>query len=131
MNTKTTMTALGKIIFSLLVLLTFSTASFAQEGRAKGKVPRSDTITIHTKIYCDHCMECGSCAGKINTALRSKPGVKKVEIKPETNTIFIKYNPRKTSPEQLRKLLTDAGFDADDQKASPEAVQALDACCKP
>lgn len=100
-------------------------------GAANAQSPKKATIEIKTKIYCDHCLKCGDCSGNINTALRKYAGVKKTKILPEENKIVVVYNPKKTSPEQLRKQISDAGFDADDVKANPDAVAKLDTCCQP
>ena len=95
------------------------------------QLPKKATVEIKTKIYCDHCLKCADCSGNINMALRKYPGVKKTEIKPGENKIVVVYNPKKTSPERLRKLISDAGFDADDVKANPDSVAKLDTCCRP
>jgi copper chaperone CopZ len=113
-----------KLLFLSLFLFGFMAVVSAQ------KPPKSETLTIKTRIYCDHCLKCGSCAGKMNLALRKYPGVKKININPEANTITVVYNPKKTNPEKIRKSISDAGFDADEVKANPTAVEALDECCK-
>jgi copper chaperone CopZ len=100
-------------------------------GVANAQSSKKETLIIKTKIYCDHCMKCGSCAGRMNLALKKYPGVSKIDIAPESNTITVVYNPKKTTPDKIRKSISDAGFDADDVKANPEAVTKLDDCCQP
>lgn len=89
-----------------------------------------ETIIIKTKIYCDHCMQCNSCGKNIDFGIRDNKGIRKVKINPEKNTITVTYRPDKTNPEEIRKAISEAGFDADDIKASPEGYAKLDGCCK-
>lgn len=110
----------------LFFLMAFSGAvvSFAQ------KSGNSDTLRVKTQIYCDHCLECGSCAGNINMAMAGLYGIKKVQIQPEQKTILVVYNPKKMTPEKIREAIASAGFDADAVAAKPEAVAKLDGCCQ-
>jgi copper chaperone CopZ len=110
------------LLFTLFVL----GVAFSVSAQKANK----EVLTIKTKIYCDHCLKCGSCAGKMNLGLRKYPGIKKVDINSEANTITVVYNPKKTSPEKIRKSISEAGFDADEVKANPAAVETLDECCK-
>lgn len=95
-----------------------------------GQKPGTDTLNVKTHIYCDHCLECGSCAGNINTAMAGFYGIKKVTIDPASQVITVIYNPKKTGPENIREAIAKAGFDADHIKAKPEAIAQLDGCCR-
>ena len=112
------------ILLCIALCLGFSVTASAQS-------PKKATMDINTKIYCDHCNKCGSCAGRMNMSLRKYPGIKKIEIKSEENKIRVVYNPKKTNPDKIRKSISEAGFDADGVKANPEAVTKLDDCCQP
>jgi len=94
------------------------------------KAKKADTLVVKTQIYCDHCLECGSCAGNINVSMAGLYGIKKVNINPGLKNITVIYNPAKTSPEKIREAISKAGFDADDIAAKPESVAKLDGCCK-
>lgn len=111
-----------------LLLLAFTlagiTVSFAQ------KPGKADTLSVKTRIYCNHCLECGSCAGNVNMAMAGLYGIKKVQIRPASQTITVAYNPQKMTPEKIREAIAAAGFDADHIPAKPEAVAKLDACCR-
>jgi copper chaperone CopZ len=91
---------------------------------------KSETVVIKTKIYCDHCMQCGSCSSTIYSAVKKAGGIKFTSINPEKNTITVTYKPALTTPDKIRKALSEAGFDADDIKAIPQACEKLDDCCK-
>ncbi len=114
-----------KKIFNLLLLLVMlTTTTFANK-------PGTETLTIKTQIYCDHCLQCGSCGANINDKIReSNKGIKKVKVDAKGNTITVQYDAAKTNPGQIRAAIADAGYDADDKKANPDAVAKLDGCCK-
>ncbi len=113
---KNIITAIG------LVLSTFAPAL------ASGK---KESITIKTNIVCDHCLQCSSCGQNINDKIRdTEKGIKKVKINTKENTIVVSYMSDKTNPEQIRKAIAAAGFDADDVKATADAIAKLDGCCK-
>lgn len=103
------------------LFLTFAAVSHAQ----------TETITVKTNIYCDHCMRCESCGANIISSVRSgTKGVKKVKVNEEEGSIFVTYNAAKTDPEKIKTAITAAGYDADEMKARADAYQALDNCCK-
>lgn len=112
---------------SFYILIAAALISFSASAQKK---KNTETIIIKTQIFCDHCLECESCSGNIIGQLGLAKGIKDVVINPEANTISVKYNSKKTSTEKIRALINNAGFDADDQKASLEAVNKLDGCCK-
>lgn len=111
--------------FLSLVLITFfsfSSAAFAEEN--------IDTLVVKTNIFCDHCMQCGSCKPKIETALLYTAGVQSMVLDPEAMTINVVYRSNKITPEKIRTVISKTGYDADDVKADPKAYSRLDGCCK-
>ena len=114
-----------KKLFTLLTISLFATAAFAQKSSG------TDTLVVKTNIHCNHCLHCGSCGPNITNSVMATAGVKDVKINPEENTITIFYKSGKTTPEEIRTAINNAGFDADDQKAPEKAFKKLDACCKP
>ncbi len=110
-----------KIIFTLL-LAVISTSLLAKSSDIQ-------TIVVKTQIFCDHCLQCGSCGNNININVRSNKGIKKVKIDDKENTITVDYDANKTNPENIRKTINNAGYDADDMKAPAESVAKLDGCC--
>ena len=112
---------LNKTFTSLLLLLLISVSAIAK---------KSETIIIKTNIYCDHCKECSSCSGKIEHDLSFDKGIEIVKLDEKAMTITVTYNPKKTTPEEIRKLISGYGYDADDVKADPVAVSKLDGCCR-
>jgi len=112
-----------KRILSILFLSFCCTLAF---GQSKKKA----TIDIATNISCDHCLRCGSCAPRIQRAIRVNKGIKMVNVDPNKNVITVKYKTKKTSAEKIKEAINNAGFDADELKAPTHAYDQLDACCK-
>lgn len=92
---------------------------------------KTETLVVKTTIYCDHCRECESCGGRLEKQLSDMKGIKSVELDAEKMTVSVRYNPAKINPGQIRKAISDMGYDADDVKANPEGVKTLDGCCRP
>jgi len=113
-----------KKLLLFFALVTYVNGACAQNS---GKA----SIVIKTAIYCDHCMQCGSCAANIKSkVMKANKGVRSIIIDPKSNTISVSYRSDKTTPDQIRAAINEAGFDADGKKATAEAVSALDDCCK-
>lgn len=74
--------------------------------------------------------QCGECKERIEEALAFEKGVKKSELDLETHIITVSYKKGKTTPENIRKAIAKAGYDADDVKADLKAYGKLPACCK-
>lgn len=75
--------------------------------------------------------ECGSCKKRIEEKLNYTKGVKYAELDVESKIVEVKFNPKKISVEDIKRILSETGYDADEVKAIPEAVEKLPACCKP
>jgi len=100
-------------------------------GFAMAQGNKTQTITIKTKIYCDHCVRCQTCGANINETVRGiEKGIKNVKINPTDNTITVMYNPAKSTPDKIRAAIAACGYDADNLKATIEGYAKLDGCCK-
>jgi hypothetical protein len=106
-------------IFLILVLI--SNVAFANSD---------STVVIKTIIYCDHCQECSSCSGKLQHDLSFTKGIKKITLDEKAMTVSVNFNPKKTNSYNIRKAISDMGFDADSIKADSIAVTKLDECCQ-
>ena len=86
---------------------------------------KTETIKIKTSsLICDMCKE------TIETALAYEKGVKKFNVDVDEKTTTVTYRADKTTPEKIRKAISESGYDADDVKADPKAFNKLDECCK-
>jgi periplasmic mercuric ion binding protein len=55
-------------------------------------------------------MNCGMCPITVNKALKNVPGVKTSKADLDTKQAVVTYDDTKTTPEQLIKATTDAGY---------------------
>lgn len=91
--------------------------------------PQLAEVIIKTTFYCDHYDECES-KPALEKEIMLTSGVKSVVIDGEANTITVKYHPKRTNPDKIRTVISNAGYDADSVKANPKAMEKLDGCCK-
>ncbi len=101
-----------------ILALTFAGTIYAQESTT-GKA------TIQTSA------ECGSCKTRLEETLNYTKGVKFAELNLVDKKITVHFNPKKISLEEIKKVVSETGYDADKMKANPKSVAALPACCKP
>ncbi len=101
------------LILMFLVMITGTFAAYAQ----------NEEIIIQTTA------QCGECKENIEKALMAEKGVKFAELDIKSKKAKVVYNSKKTNPDQLRKAISLAGYDADTVAADPEAVKKLDPCC--
>jgi Cu+-exporting ATPase len=57
-------------------------------------------------------MTCASCVGRVERALRAKPGVLKAEVNLATHSAHVRYTTGATSPSELAGAVTAAGYSA-------------------
>jgi len=106
----------------IVLLLVTGVTLFAKNGKT--------TTQIRTQIYCDHCLNCESCGPTIQQAAYAVEGVSKVKVQPEKNIIVVTYDPEKTNLLTIKLSIANAGYDADEIKASRDGLSKLDGCCK-
>ena len=73
---------------------------------------------------------CGMCKDRIEQGLAFEKGIKDVSLDVETKIATVKYNPGKTTPDEIRKAISKLGYDADDVPADEKAYEKLPKCCK-
>ena len=91
-------------------------------GLAQEKKPQ---VVIQTSA------ECGMCKEKIESKLNYVKGILFAELDVESKQLSIKYNTAKISIDEIKKIISELGYDADDVNANPESVMKLPACCRP
>lgn len=74
--------------------------------------------------------ECNQCKTRLEEKLTYTKGVKFAELDLETKIIVVGYSEKKISKDEIKKIISELGYDADDVKANPEAYEKLPACCK-
>lgn len=75
--------------------------------------------------------ECESCKTRIEGVLNYTKGVKFAELNVLEKTVEVQFNPSKIKIEEIRKIISETGYDADAVKANKKAQDELPKCCKP
>jgi copper chaperone CopZ len=57
-------------------------------------------------------ISCDKCKANIEGDLASHPGIKQVSVDVATRHVSIAYDPQRTSPDQLRAILSKIGYPA-------------------
>jgi copper chaperone CopZ len=108
-----------KIQFLLLLLIGFSTFSMAQATKAQV------TATIKTPT-----IQCQECKERIEKHLAHEDGILKVNVDYKKKTTKVTFLTDRTSLENVKTAIANAGYDADDVVADTEAYKKLPHCCK-
>ena len=75
-------------------------------------------------------MQCQTCKENIESAVKVLDGIKSVEVDKNEKVAHINFEKGKTDLEKIETVITEAGYDANDKKAVPDAYNRLDDCCK-
>ena len=89
----------------------------------------SQVVAQSQEIIIQTTAQCGECKTIIEKALMAEKGVRFAELDVKSKQAKVVFNPKKTTPEQLRKAISMVGYDADDVLADPAAVAKLNPCC--
>lgn len=73
---------------------------------------------------------CEMCKARMERNLGLSKGVKESNLDLKENVVTVKYNPNKTTPEAIRKTITQTGYDADAEPANQKAHDKLPSCCR-
>lgn len=95
-------------LFTPLFLLFF--IFFSSKGFAGN--PRKVKITIKTSAECVYCKE------NLEETLSKVKGIRKVNCDYVKHEVYVVYNSKKITIEQIRTKMNEMGYDADDQKAN-------------
>jgi copper chaperone CopZ len=107
-----------KIKFLAFLLVGFVTVSYAQQKAVK-------TVTIKTPT-----VQCESCKKRIENYMSHEEGIQKVNVDFKKKTTTVVYLTDRTNPENIKALIANVGYDADDVTAEPDAYKRLPTCCK-
>lgn len=108
-----------KYLFGILMLL-ISMNGFSQE-KVKGK----KEITVHTSV------QCGDCKDRIESVLNYTKGVKYTEVDVASKNVVIGYKAKKITADEIKEIIRNIGYSADELPADQTALDKLPACCKP
>jgi mercuric ion binding protein len=97
----------------IISFLFISATSFAQT--------KTETIRVNG--------ECGTCKKKIETAAKNA-GASYANWNADTKQLTVKYSSSSSNAAKIEKSIANAGYDTQDVKATDEAYNKLDDCCK-
>jgi mercuric ion binding protein len=92
---------------------------------AQDKTKKVQTVEIQTSA------QCGDCKERLEDALNYTKGVKFAELDLDTKKITVKFDTRKITLAEVKAKIASTGYDADEVKADPKALEVLPMCCKP
>lgn len=98
---------------------------FLAPTNAHAQKAKLDTVKIKTSAECDMCKT------KLETELGRSKGVKSANLDLTTREVTVVYNSTKTTPDKLRTLISNIGYDADNVKANNRMQKKLPDCCQP
>jgi periplasmic mercuric ion binding protein len=107
-----------KLQFLFLFLIGFAGVSMAQQ---KAQL----TATIKTPT-----VQCQQCKDRIERYMSHEEGILKVNVDYKKKTTTVVYLTDRTNIENIKALIANVGYDADDVTAEPDAYKRLPNCCK-
>ena len=107
-----------KIVFSLIVALGFSFGASAQT-----KASQTSKISLPT-------VQCGMCKEKIESYLKRYDGIQSIVVNYKRKEATVKFLTDRITEEDIKAAIANAGYEANEVAANPEAYQKLPKCCK-
>lgn len=103
----------------MMIAILFIGNGFAQEEK------KTAEIVIATSA------ECGTCKKTLEDKLNYTKGIRYAELDVATKKITVSYSSKKITADEIRKIISETGYDADDVPANVSSQNALPACCQP
>lgn len=117
-----------KVTFLVITLFAFTMIQAAVLDLSKvniaTKESKIDTLKVQTSAVCKMCKE------RLEHDMAFEKGVKAVNLNMEDKVLTVVYRNDKTTEEELKKAITEIGYDADDMLADQKAHDKLPACCQ-
>ena len=110
-----------KIKLLLILLAGICIAGRAQVTRKGG----TEIAIIKTPT-----VQCEECKKRIEDYVSREEGIQKIVVDYKRKTAKVTYLVDRTSIENVKAAIANAGYDADDVKADPDAYKRLPTCCK-
>ena len=107
-----------KIKFLALFLIGFAGAGFAQQKSQSIAVIKTPGV------------QCAECKQRIEKYLSHEEGILKAVVDYKKKTATVTYVTDRTNVENIKALIANVGYDADDVTAEPDAYKRLPTCCK-
>ena len=114
------------LLFCFIVLLAFSHAAYSQVMAQKAV-----WITIKSAN-----LRCWICKDRLESYMNTESkanyesGISQVKFNLFSSEMKILYHPDRITPEDIRVIINNAGFDADEEKATEASYKKLPPLCK-
>jgi periplasmic mercuric ion binding protein len=109
-----------KIQLALVALIAFFASALAQ-------APMKSSLTAVIKTPTVQCEECKQ---RIEKYLSHEEGILKVNEDYKKKICTVTFLTDRTNVENIKTLIANAGYDADDVTAEPDSYKRLPLCCK-
>lgn len=83
------------------------------------------------KVVIKTSAECGDCKERIESKLNYTKGVSFAELDYETKELTVKFKTDKITLAEIKKIVSELGYDADELKANEVTQKKLPLCCQP
>jgi len=109
---------------NLATLILFTIIAFSYNNVIAQKTNKKATIIIKTST------QCNMCKNRVEKEMAYTKGIISASLNVDKAQLTVKYKTHKTSPEKIRKAISNIGYDADNIKANEQAYEKLPKCCK-
>jgi len=106
-----------------LQLVLFLLIGFA--GVSRAQLEKRLTAVIKTPT-----VQCQECKDRIEKYMSHEEGIFKCTVDYKKKTATVVYSSDRTNVENIKALIANVGYDADDVTAEPDAYKRLPTCCK-
>ncbi len=93
-------------------------------SNAQSKNSKLQTLEIQTSAVC------GMCKQTLEKAMNDTEGISNGRLDLGNKVLTVKYDNAKISADEIRQVIANIGYDADDVPANLESHDALPACCQ-
>ena len=100
-------------------------AFFALIGSVSAQAPAKLTVVIKTPT-----VQCEKCKARIENYMSHEDGIQKINVDYKKKITTVTYLTDRTNVENIKALIANVGYDADDVTAEPDAYKRLPTCCK-
>jgi copper chaperone CopZ len=101
-------------------------ALFGMISMAVAQAPKKNlTATIKTPT-----VQCEKCKARIENYMSHEDGIVKINVDYKKKITTVTYISDRTNIENIKAMIANVGYDADDVTAEPDAYKRLPSCCK-
>lgn len=75
-------------------------------------------------------VQCEQCKARIEKYMAHEEGIVKINVDYKKKTTTVTYLTDRTNIENIKAMIANVGYDADDVTAEPDAYKRLPTCCK-